>query len=583
MAACRDRVRHGIRKERMRHAHGTRKEEKRRLLLYALLALILAFDLTYAFAFASGPTNLSEDNAYAVLAISALHGQFNFNNLDSGRILEYLPIAGFFYLFGLGVYSSTAWNVAMFVGSVFIAFLLGKELYNEKCGLLSALLLSFFTPTVSGAIRIEINEAMMFFTALALLFLLYGYNRKSRKWMLASGALLAVSPLTTPIALYAAAAAVLFMLVEVARRRMTRSLLAYLFAGMAVASFAILALSSAVSGNPLTIITLNQAYYANLTMTSTTYGIIGAPVAYANYSLNDLSYYLYYYPENMFAYSNVQSALGMLESGRFSLGALANQLINRSTTAGFYFYAVVAGIAYLIFRREKRLYFPAVWLTVGFAFIQFAPQGLTLAPFRWILIFRDVRYFASIAIPTSVIIAMALARITDGWEERWRVARRGAWQRRTFELAKPVFAAAVAVFLIATSIPVNLSWSSYINAEYYSLHAIASMFVNANTNTTIYYPSGDYSQFPIYLGNNKHLNAIMLDGIPNCSDFENGSYVIIPNATIGYAPKWQYINDTGKYCPNLELVAAPYDSAASDGLIHVAEEYEQKLYYVTGT
>ncbi len=557
------------------------RERIRHITPYVLLALILAFDLTYSLAFASGPTNLSEDNAYAVFAIGVLHGQFNFVSLDAGRILEYLPIAGFFYVFGLGIYSSTAWNIIMFVGSVFIAFLLGREAYNEKCGLVSALLLSFFIPAVNGATRLEINEAMMFFTALALLALLYGHNRKSMHWMFAAGLLLVISLLTTPIAIYATIAGVLFLLVEIARRKMGLGMLAYLFAGMAVALVAILALSSSVSGNPLTLITLNQVYYSNLTMANTEYGIIGAPTEYANGSFNGLDRYLLYYPQTMFAYYNVQPIISALASGSFSPATAYHQLINKSLSAGFYFYAVVVAAAYLLFRRDGRLYFPALWLAVGFAFIQFAPQGLTLYPFRWILVFRDVRYLASIAIPTCVIIAMALVRMTEIGRRSGAAPERSWRAGRAFGLPKPVFASAVVAFLIGTSVPVNLSWSNYVSVEYYSLHAIANMFVSSSSNTTIYYPSGDYSQFPIYLDGNPHLDTVMLDDISNCSSFAAGSYVVIPNVTAGYAPDWRYINDTSKYCPNLELVAAPYDSSAAGGLVHVAEEYEQKLYYVT--
>lgn len=566
-----------------KHSKRTGRERIWRLMPYILLALIIIFDLAYAIAFATGPTSLSEDDAYVGLAFGVLHHQFSFQSIDTGRVLEYLPIAAFFALFGTNVYTSTAWNIIMFLGSVLIAFLLGKEVYNKKAGLLSALLLSFFIPTVNGATRVEINEAMMFFSAMALLALLYGRNKKSWKWMLASGILLVAGMLTTPIALYAIVLALLFVAVELARGKMTLRALGSMVAGMAIAAIAIMALSYATSGNPMVLVSLNQEYYSNLTMTQTTYGIIGAPVPYASGSMNYLNYYIYYYPQKMLHYYSMQGLVSRLTSNNWNTTGLFRQVTNRDSAAGFYFYAAMIAAAYLLVRRDRRLYYPALWLGVGFLFIQFAPQGLTLQPFRWILIFRDVRYLASIAVPTSVIIAMALARMMETKARHRAALRSGNAGSHAFELSKLLFAAAAIVFLIATSVPVNLSWSSYIYTEYYSLHAIANMFAPATNNVTIWYPSGDYPRIQLYVDGNSHVTLLMLDGIPNCSTFAVGSYVIIPNATAGYSPRWPYINDTAKYCPNLKLVASPYDSNATDGLVHLAEEYEQRLYYVPET
>ncbi|MDE1873955.1 MAG: glycosyltransferase family 39 protein [Candidatus Micrarchaeota archaeon] len=555
-------------------------EGRMRTLPYLLLALLLVFDFAYAVFFASGPTNLSEDDAYADLALMTVHGQLNPVSLDSVRVLEYVPIAAFFSVFGTNTLAGNAWNIVLFVGSVLVAFLIGRELYGERCGLLSALFLSFFVPAVNGAIRLEINESVMFFTALAVLALLYGHNRKSRRWMFASGFLLVASSLTIPIVLGVILFAAVYALVELARRKSTLELTAYLAAGALSASVAVLALSAAAFGDPLALAHLNGAYYSNLTMASTEFGVIGAPFAYTNGSTSNLVYYMSFYPEQLFGYGTLTNLASYVSTGQNNLSALAQILANTGLPAGYYFYAAVAGLACLLVKRERRIYFPALWLIVGLAFLQFAPQGLSISPFRWILIFRDVRYLSLVAVPVCVLIAMALSRFS-GIEKR--SARDGAPKERIVSsdrLPRAAITVLALLFLLLTSLSINLQWSSLINAEYYSLHSIAAGFAGTNVSTNVYYPSGDYPRMILYTGGNRFLNLQMFDGISNCSKFASGSYLIIPNVSAGFSPPWPYVANTTEYCPGAVLLSAPYDSSAPPQFQHQAAEYAQRLYFI---
>lgn len=560
----------------------TRWFTKRRLLYIALLSIIV-FDVVYSLVFLAGPTNLSEDNAYVDIPLAIMHGNFVLNSIDGGRVLEYLPILAMYSLFGVSNLTSTAWNIMLFAGSVLLAFLIGRELYNGKAGLLAALLMSFFIPVVNGATRIEINEAMMFFTALALFVLLYAHNRKSGRWMFAAGILLAISPLTIPIAFYAVLVALVYVLVELARKKLGAANVLLLFAGMAVAAVVILFASYAVSGDPLVLVNMNHIYYSNLTMTQTTFGIIGAPVAYQAGSVNDLNYYLSYYPSRLLAFGTFQALAIYISSGNANIVSLLQSTENMGLTDGYYFIAVLVAIAYLVFWRDRRMYFPLLWLGIGFAFLQFAPQGMTLSPFRWILIFRDIRYVASIAVPTCVILAIALVRFLEAKGRSG--GHRGRLDAKSVRAARNVLVVAILLFLIATSIPVNLLWSTYIYTEYYSLHAIANMFVGSTSNVTLYFPSGDYPQLPIYVGENPRVKLVFLDNTQNCSQFAAGSYVIIPNATAHFAPPFAYINDTSMYCPNLVFLEAPYYNvtpAPFDNFQNILLENRQSLYYVRG-
>ncbi len=546
-------------------------------LLYTALAALLVFDLLYAVITVSGPTNLSEEYAYAGLALNAIHGQVNLQQIDASRLLQYLPVAAFYEAFGVGIYTSSAWNMICFLGTVLVAFLIGREVYGPITGLASALLASFFTPIVKVSSTLDIVMSMTFFTSLVMLALLYGRNRGSKAWMFAVGVLVVAAQLTIPIALIAAAALALYLVLELARKRIELKLVLYVLAGAAVAAAAVLVFSYSVSGNPTLIATQNGAYYSNLTMTNTVYGIIGAPVAYANGSKNDLfGWYMPYYPGQMFEYSAMQAIVGGISHGNITPRSIWQQLYSPAMIAGFYFYAALAAVIYLAIKWDRRLYYPLMWLAVGFLFLQFAPQGGTLSPFRYILIFRDVRYLAVLAVPTSVVIAIALARFASG---KGRSAKGRSMRRIRISLA----IAAVA-FLILTSIPANIEWHNYIYTEYYSLHVLAGIIQHTGGITTVYYPSVDWPDLGIYLHDSSMLNLQMLDYIQNCTQFAAGSYVILPNITKGYAPHWPYINDTSAYCPAMHLVAEPevpppYGTAGFNQM-YVALKNQQRLYYV---
>ncbi len=549
------------------------KERDKRRLVYITLAAILAFDVLYGIIFVSGPTNLSEEYAYAHLALNAIHGQVNLQWLDASRLLQYLPIAAFYEAFGVGIYTSSAWNTICFVGIVLIAFLVGRELYGANTGLLSALLASFFTPIVRVSSTLDIVMPMAFFVSLALLALLYGHNRKSGRWMFAGGVFLVATQLTIPIGLIAVVAGLLYVIIELARRKLSFGLVMYMVAGIAAASLVVLAFSYYVSGSPLTIANLNGAYYSNLTMTDTIYGIIGAPVVYANGSANSLfGWYLPYYPEQMFEYSATQALIGGITHNSISLSTVWQQLYNPGLTAGFYFYAVIIAMAYLLLKWDRRLYFPLIWFAIGFLFLQFAPQGGTLSPFRYILIFRYVRYLTVLVVPTTVIISMGLVRFSG---IRKHLKSRSMDKSRKLKLS---IAIAIVLFLILTSIPANALWRNYIYTEYYPLRFIANIVLHAGPNITVYYPSDDWPDMIVYTHDSKSINLIMLDGISNCSRFQAGSYVIIPNVTDSFAPSWSYIVNTSKYCPNFHLVAAPYSDAYNQSGIPLKNQ--QKLYYV---
>ena len=548
-------------------------------LLYTALVAILVFDALYAVITVHGPTNLGEDDSYIERAFNVIHGQLNIS-FDSGyRPMQYLPIAAFYELFGINTYTSSAWNIIAFVGSVLLAFLIGKEVYSANVGVLSSLLMSFFIIVVKDAATTGVEVAMMFLVSLAMLALLYGRKRSSKKWMFAAGALFVAAPLTIPIGLVAVVAGTAYVLIELARKRIKLNLVAYLLVGMVAASMMVFAFGYIVANRPFAIVTATYANVADLNFTNAVYGIIGTQPAWAPGDRNDLfGFYLPFYPEQMFTYYTFQALFNELVSNNITLASIWQQLASPGLNTGFYFDAAVIAIAYLLIRRDRRLYFPMVWFGMGIIFLQFFPQSINLSPFRYELIFRDTRYLTSIAVPTCVIISMALARAVGTMRKRTKKSKGGTWRRNAGWATKLTLASAAVLFLILTSLPANLFWYNFVYTEYYSMNTIAHILTMVHSNTVVYYPSGDYPRMLIYTGDSRFLYLVTLDSITNCSQFLAGSYVIIPNATINFAPQWPYITNTSKYCPNLHLVAAPYSNAF--GQENMAFKNQQKLYYV---
>jgi 4-amino-4-deoxy-L-arabinose transferase-like glycosyltransferase len=555
-------------------------------LVLLLLAIILIYDLVHSIIYTLGPTELSEDFAYFFLALGALHGQVSLSNfnIDGTRLLQYLPMALFYKLFGVNIYSSSAWNIIMFMGTVLVAFFVGKRVYNANAGLLAALLISFFTPAVKNSITAGISEAMMFFVSITMLAMLYAHDKKSPKLMFVTGVLAIATQLTIPIGIIAILAVLLYAVVEFLRRNLSMKLIAWLIIGMIVAVLPIIAFSYINTGNPLVVIHENSEYYSNLSMTYTTYGIIGTPPkAYANYSGNDLAAYLLFYPRNMFTSNILQALRTAILTKNLNPLSIWSSIYHVSTgNAGFYFYAVFIAALILLILGERRLYFPLFWFAVGIGFLEFAPMSVSFFPFRYMLIFRAMRYTSSIAVPIAVILSIAIMRIVEGSGigKGGNVTKKEL--RKKHSCLRLLAGSVIVVFLIATAIPINNAWYDYAYTQTYPLHVIANLVNSMSNSTYLYIPSGDFYFLSVYMHQNNMSRVIMYDNIRNCSVMKKGAYVVIANATSGFDPDVPYINNTTEECPSWKLVMEVHASPQITAYSGWPElRYEQMLYYVS--
>ncbi len=406
-----------------------RDERRRRLVLLALV-IIMGYALVYQLVFVEGPSYFGDDTVYTYYANLALHGTFSENmDIFSVRLLNIYPIALFYALFGIGKLSSAGWAIVSFLGSIAIAFLLGRELYDEYAGLLAALLLSFFPLLVALSGTPSPNIPEMFLAGLAVLAAVYGVRRNSRGWYFASGASLVAAVLATPESGYIVPVVFAYLLAELLRKkiRVDRTSL-FFVAGILIAGASVLLVNYVSCGNPL----------QTLTVTSAVYSTAGTPAEGIIINTNP-----YFYFGVMFPYNAIGSLASMLAGHNLGPTAIWNYVFQANYNfAGFFFYAFALCAAYLLLARERRAYVPLLWFAIGFLFLEFGPIYVSLVPFKYLLTHRLERYLTLIAIPLALTVSFAVMSL----RERLRKAKHGYLALVPFVLV---------AFLIVTAIPVE--------------------------------------------------------------------------------------------------------------------------------
>ncbi len=479
-------------------------DRKNALVVRVALLLIVAYTLAYSIAFAVGPSHMGDDIAYSYLAYQASQGNFSqsMGDILSVRILHIFPIGFFYLIFGPGILSSVAWDMISFACSTVIVFLLGKELYGERAGLLAAFLLSVFPLAAIYSTTMSDNVPMMLFGSLTMYSLLLGTKRNSRKWYFISGAMAVATALTIPegFILWVVMAAYLF--VELFRRRLslnkTTLFLAY---GLVCALLALFAFNYINAKSPFITFTSNIAYYGE------TYRPDLLP--------QPLSISLSFYPGVMFPYGLTWTLYHYLTGGAINMGSLADNYLSGGNTVGIYFYVLLIAAAYLLLKKDKRSYFPFMWLVLGILYLEFGPQHVSLSPFTYVLSHRLDRYLLLIAPPLVLILSAALTMFVETSKRKWKKI-------------KIALCVAAIAFIIMTSMQVILFVHEIAISERYPQLQAAKYLEGLPSSTRIYLDGG-YGDTEVYMGfRNASRFYYGYGGISNCSGIPPGSYVLLP-------------------------------------------------------
>ncbi len=529
-----------------------------------MLFAVAAFALIYSLVFIIGPSSYGDDPTYLSLAYGAATGNFvQSAYIFSVRLMMIFPIALFYKLFGVSIFSSSLWDILCFVGSVIAAFYIGRELYDEKVGLLAAFLLSVFPLTAILSPTVSDNIPMMFMTTMAMLSILYAQRRSSKFWYFVAGLFLIASPLVTPEGFIVIPIAILYLVVELLRKRITinRTSL-HLIYGVLAAGLILMAFNYANSGHPLITYTTNANYFSAVgVMENGAYTTIGQ----ANQNLG-------LYPQWMFPYNLLHILSSNIANLNLNPISIWDQIyVVNFNMAGFFFYALVLAAIYLIIRREKKAYFVLFWFLAGFLYLEFGPMHVSLFPFQYLLTHRLPRFLTLIAVPTAVIIAIALVRFAEAG-------------KKAYDSINPrmMLAALIIIFLAVTSI--QISTTQYY-AMYISRHdtlAIANYLNQLPNNTIIYYPAAYtqiFSNIGIYMGFDNLSRLRGLDNIQNCTYIPTNSYVVLTKyAKIG---NLNYTPNPLQECTGWQTILYPtltqnYSSAE----VNYAYPFRAVLYYV---
>jgi 4-amino-4-deoxy-L-arabinose transferase-like glycosyltransferase len=542
-------------KHEIKHAADNKKH---RIVMMLLLAIV-AYAIIYSVVFAQGPSYNGDDVPYSYLAHFASIGipiETSMNILST-RILHIYPIAFFYAAFGVNMYSSVAWDIISFVLTIIIIFYIGKELQNEYVGLLAALLFAFSPMIVTLAGTVGDNPPMVLFVSLAMLALLYGIRMNSRKWYFVCGLALVAAFLTIPLALLATVMVVLYLIVEMLRRKIKPNIqLMYLACGFAVAVLLLMVFNYSSVGQPL--ISFTSPYSFFQVNYNQSYG-----QAY-NPQTSTFNYYLY----SMFPYQLIHSFSYGFSKSNFDPILIVWQAYNTANlnSAGFFFYAFIAAIAYLLIKREKRAYFAIFMFVVGFLLLEFDPAHVALSPFVYLLQHRLDRYLLLIVPFGVILIAQALVGAVE---------KKG--KNRLVWYAKLMIVALVVIFLIATAIPINIEYYTVTAYERQTQIEIAN-YLNALPNTTVVY-SAEGQLVPIYMRFDNISRFRVYNGITNCESIPPGSYLTIPIYSNPY--NLSYVPDPHLDCPNWQLVLLPKLYNTSDRIaVYNGRPFQLALWYV---
>lgn len=383
------------------------------------LAIIIGYALFFCFFQATNNIfppylNSGDDAPYSFFAKQFLLGTFRETSfISSVRILQILPIAFFYKLFGTSYYSAATWNILSFIGAIIVAFFIGKELYNKKAGLLSALLFTFFPLVAELSYTIKPIVPLVFISSLSILGLIYCQKRKSKSWGFLAGMLLIATPLLMTIGFVMVILLVLYLVADqFYLHKIPTNLKLYIFYGMLLTAGLTAAFNYIFSGNPLITLTATAGYYStvgcNTNQTTNAnlsqYNQFGIPVSCSgNYSSS------YYNPSCLICYMDIMFPYTFNNPISF-----AYQIMYMISRVGLFFYALLLATVYLIIKREKRAYYLILWFVSGFLYLSFGAQGISLSPLRYTFINALYYYLAIIAMPTIVITSIALVKFLEG-------------------------------------------------------------------------------------------------------------------------------------------------------------------------
>lgn len=326
-----------------------------------LVILLLALALRLLFFVGMART---DDYNYAQAAYNLANGTYRVAGPaihHQARLAIVVPVAISFRLLGVNEHAAELWPLLCALGSIVVIFYLGKVLFGQTTGLVAALLLSFFPLEVVYSTQLLPDIIQPFFFALSVLCFLKG-NQATRSrpgfgWF-------CLSWLFVVAAFFTRESGVIILLFQVAYVLYNRSVKKeYLLAMAVVATFSlgIGLIYASIQGNPLA--------HIGALLGITRFGTVGHLHGATRHLANTWLDY--------------------------------TQMLASQPHFRYFTIATVAALVYLLWRRDKRLYVPVLWLLTLLLYMEF------VAPLHYMR--KLDRYLTVLTIPALLIVARFLA------------------------------------------------------------------------------------------------------------------------------------------------------------------------------
>jgi len=327
-----------------------------------LLFLIVLFGLILRLAFFSG-MGTSDDLAYSRYAYNIKYGIEQNSSLTLSTRLGIIYATALSYrLFGVNDFSSVLFVLITSIGSIILIFYFGKLLFNDKVGLMTAFLLSFFPLDVVYSTKLLSDMPSAFFMALGVYIFLYSEIRSklgSIGYFL-SGVFIGIGYLVRETSLLIA----LFFIVYIVYKRKIKKEYFLVPFGVLV----ILAIEAFIffgmTGDPLFRMHASMEHLAEVIIAHDYYGRLDFPAG------------LFHYP----------------------------YLIVTNSLLSFFYIFIFIAIFYCIIYKKKEVYYMLFWFLALLLYLSFGSGSFT----QYIPILAKDRYLSIITIPGILLLAFFL-------------------------------------------------------------------------------------------------------------------------------------------------------------------------------
>jgi 4-amino-4-deoxy-L-arabinose transferase-like glycosyltransferase len=288
------------------------------------------------------------------------------------RILMIYPMA-FFFLFGINDFTATVYILIASLGTIFLTYLIGKELFNVKTGLIAASLLAVLPLEVIYATTLVPDVPLAFFLALSVYLFVKAtktkevFTKTKKVLFLLSGAAIGLGWLVKPMAVVLILFFIFSFLLDlvIKKQKLTSAIKPYILVAMGL----------------IAVLSLEGAMYFALG-----HGFM------ANFNLNN---------EFFITTTGTHSNLKFYPPQLFNLNSLGPYL----HYFGFYFYAALLSALTILATKRKQAFVLLIWLFPLLLFLQFSSMSIK----QYLVVHKLYRYLIVTSVPMTLLAAYFLA------------------------------------------------------------------------------------------------------------------------------------------------------------------------------